>query len=472
MYRHDKKPGTARKSPAVGGSPGSSQLLPPSARPSDVRRGGPTTGSAPIQMVKHVTFAPEVQDNEKPPSQTVKSSAPDEQSANKIHFAKLFAELMDKLGLPIMLGGGAAAALHGSGRAIKDLDFKMGSGWKQAWKNDEDRLKITEKILVALKERGFKAEATNAADKTTFPHVLRLSVLVEEGMEPMDVSITSTGLYDEKGLVPKPVPMISPSDLIMDKAFAFAERGGSDTAKQATDLVDMTTVLRKNPSAIDEKALLVRWKGYRKKWRREQSVKEESVGEEILNRVANAHQKVHGQEGRALLAARYVERLEGAIAKGGLIEQDRQEQKERSIEKPQKPSKEEATASEPTVDPKERELRLLSLHALFADVQKEERWATAKKVLAASDIKLRRVATSEALTAAYDDALRNIYGAKLTDHKQFLAKNSPHKEKSTYAKSLEEAYTIQKLALRKAEAGALAEQCRNGMAKLDQVTGD
>jgi hypothetical protein len=195
----------------------------------------------------------------------------------KLDVAKLVAKITGDLGLPIFLGGGAAAAAMGSSRAIKDLDFKMSEAFKKRWQvGGKDRDGLAEAIAERLESQSVSVVENNIGAKE-FPYVFRMRL--EAGETEVEVSITSTGTYDEKAVKKGPiivpsskeieVTSISSVDLALDKTFAFAERAVSDVGKLATDFTDIAVALRNNPGWISSGALEERWVAYRSKWRRD-----------------------------------------------------------------------------------------------------------------------------------------------------------------------------------------------------------
>ncbi len=196
------------------------------------------------------------------------------EDSQKLRVAHCLEAILNNLKLPGYLGGGAAAALIGSGRAIKDLDYKMSEALQAVWRNPHLRDGVEEAITSGLEEAGLRVNTSSL-----LPHVLRLEVNAGEG-EPIEISLTSTGHYDAIGTETftvdldgggtTTVTVISRDDLLLDKLFAFAERGISDLEKLETDFIDIAATLQANPYPyVSADGLEERWVAYRKKWRRE-----------------------------------------------------------------------------------------------------------------------------------------------------------------------------------------------------------
>ncbi len=193
----------------------------------------------------------------------------EEGNVAKVDVAKKIQEAIIGTGYTVMLGGGGAVALLGSGRDIKDLDFKMGQKLKEAYKAEPE--KVTEKLLTALESVDLRVEI----DRQN-PYVLRLRVLdldLDLEHEPIEVSFTTTGNYDKSLSLPSEetegVGLISEMELFLDKLFAFCERSPSDLEKLATDFIDIVTLIDLNPSLESPRYLEERLAGYLKKFRRE-----------------------------------------------------------------------------------------------------------------------------------------------------------------------------------------------------------
>lgn len=196
------------------------------------------------------------------------------EASQKLRVAHRLEAVLNDLNLPVYLGGGAAAALLGSGRAIKDLDYKMSEALQAVWRNPDLRDGVVDDIVSGLEKAGIHVNGSDV-----LAHVLRLEVNVGEG-EPIEISLTSTGHYDaigtEKFTVDldgggtTTVTVISRDDLLLDKLFAFAERGISDLEKLETDFIDIAATLQANLYPyVSADGLEERWVAYRKKWRRE-----------------------------------------------------------------------------------------------------------------------------------------------------------------------------------------------------------
>lgn len=198
----------------------------------------------------------------------------DEDDSAKLRVARVLERVLAGLKIPAFLGGGAAAAVLGSGRAIKDLDYKMSEAFQAKWKVGSQRDDIVEAIVSGLEESDL--EVANISQNA---YVLRMEIA---GVldDPIEISLTSTGNYSDLGTESTEVELddgktlnvtlISRDDLLLDKLFAFAERGVNNTEKLATDFIDIYTALNANPYPyLSMKGFEQRWVAYRKKWRRE-----------------------------------------------------------------------------------------------------------------------------------------------------------------------------------------------------------
>jgi hypothetical protein len=192
---------------------------------------------------------------------------------DKLRIAEIVQTVFRNIAMPVYLGGGGAVALLGSGRRIKDLDFKMGSALRAAWRDNEQREKIVRALITALGQHRIEAEIEKEDQ-----YVLRLHATFDGG--ELDISVTTTGEYFEEGTLVATiegtagVSMIGMEELLLDKVFAFAERGAGEIDKLMSDFVDIVTLLTEIPGVFPSPQLEARWVAYYKKWRRDRAEQE------------------------------------------------------------------------------------------------------------------------------------------------------------------------------------------------------
>ncbi|MBD2450055.1 alpha/beta fold hydrolase [Nostoc sp. FACHB-152] len=242
----------------------------------------------------------------------IEKSLTKQNNSIKLGLAKELENILNNLKIPAFLGGGGAAAVLGSGRNIKDLDYKMGQDFKQRWQDQSERSEIVKKITVKLEETGF--QVSNKTSDKELPYVLKLEVKAEGSNEPIEISLTSTGKYDEfKIQQEEGVTLIGRDDLILDKMFAFAERDIKSVDKLTTDFVDIVQLLDNYSPKISPDALEVRFVAYRGKVRQRyntgDNMMKQSIEQQILGRVEQYKDTlVDAQKNRNITGG--IERLE------------------------------------------------------------------------------------------------------------------------------------------------------------------
>jgi hypothetical protein len=189
-------------------------------------------------------------------------------NAEKVGVAQKVDDVLAAIGYDALLGGGGAVALYGSGRDIKDLDFKMGDKLKAAYSEDMNAVMTT--IVNALAAQGLNVDV-----ETCNRFVLRLIVVdASSKSHPIEVSLTPTGKYSAelRRVVPvggANITVVGPMELLLDKLFAFSERSVKEIGKLETDFIDIVTMLDLSPSLESPGYLEERVTAYRKKFNRE-----------------------------------------------------------------------------------------------------------------------------------------------------------------------------------------------------------
>jgi hypothetical protein len=191
-------------------------------------------------------------------------------NAEKLVFARKIDAAVVASGYDVFLGGGGAAAVLGSGRDIKDLDYKMGAGFKEAYKKDPDS--VVQKLREAVAAQQLKSEV-QLANKFVF-RVLVRDARADEDTQPIEVSFTTTGSYNpalaRASEETEGVTLVGEMELLLDKLFAFCERSTSEMEKLETDFIDVVTLIDLNPALEVPAYIEERLAGYLKKFRREQ----------------------------------------------------------------------------------------------------------------------------------------------------------------------------------------------------------
>jgi hypothetical protein len=203
-------------------------------------------------------------------------------SKHKALVAARIERALSAVSYDVMLGGGGAAAIRGSGRAIKDLDFKMGSNLQTAYKSDAHG--VADAVLSALARADIHIRSSVAN-----PHVLKLVVALDRpDTDFVEVSITPTGRYQEvpAAWAEDDPALITDAELLLDKLFAFAERSTKDLHKLATDFIDVITLVKLQPTLESPHLLAERMSAYRKKQGRAGSTMVADFAEQIRERAS------------------------------------------------------------------------------------------------------------------------------------------------------------------------------------------
>jgi hypothetical protein len=146
--------------------------------------------------------------------------------------------VMKGLGHTIFLAGGGGVTMLGSGRAIKDLDFRV--ELTGTWYDEEGDL--LERINGAMSDEFRCKVRFNVSDVETAYTIKTIILGVEVSItRTPKVSYLSHG--GSEGMPPVAMPTLSGFDLILDKAYSLIMR--TERPKMCTDLFDLLFALNK-----------------------------------------------------------------------------------------------------------------------------------------------------------------------------------------------------------------------------------
>jgi hypothetical protein len=149
-------------------------------------------------------------------------------------------------GLPVFLAGGGAVTLAGGPRAIKDLDLRIDLPPNRNF-STHDALSedLIDGINRLLTEAFDSVDPLERSDADT-------GMTIAGKVDGVEVSITRTPAvnYMTYGADTSGIVRLGELDLIFDKAYSLLLRRGGELTKRVTDLIDLLSMIKKQPGLV------------------------------------------------------------------------------------------------------------------------------------------------------------------------------------------------------------------------------